>query len=1320
MTNMIKKITFLLMLFLASCLSAYAQVQIGSQTTNEKTPFYAPFGYSYSQSIYLASEINASGTITTIQWYYSGNSNLENSQQLVVYMGHTNKSAFSSETDWEPVANLTQVYVGGITTNSTPGWKTLTLNTHFQYDGISNLIVAVDENQEGIDNYNDMFYNSAVATKRSIYKYVDSPDINPASPPVAENTTFYIPNIIFGDITQACPTPLNVAVSNISSTGATLSWPLPTQDPAGGSDYYISESNIAPTTSTTPDGNVESGINTFDVSDLNPSTTYYVWVRNKCSDVLYSNWSSMASFTTNCPAVATFFEDFENVTVPDLPSCWSTILRGGNELSPLATIQTGDNGLLNGQKHAYLYSANSNPSPTSNADIILVSPELTTLNTGLYRLKFKARRNDLVGTLQIGTLNNNSDTATFTILTSEGITPTTSQYIIDFSAYSGTDTFIGFRIVPNTQGLLSSEISIDDISWELTPTCPDVEGLMVTETTSNGATVTWNLNDTDQYQIVYGPENTTNPNDLAPLTPTASLTQQIEGLDPATFYKVWVRSVCGDIYGAWNDPVIFKTACMTLSGGFYENFNQTPHQQLPDCWSKIMRGTTVSEFAWVHADEYSDLFPSPNTVVQLYNDGSNPSDDIILVSPNLSTLSLGTYRLKFHAKHGYDPASVQIGTLNGNTDSSTFTLLNNVVLSDQTTQYVVEFTNYTGTDTYIGFRLNPTDQYDAIFLDNILWEIIPSCPDVTSINVPATVADGATINWTIGGSEESWDIAIGGIDTIDPSVLPFTNYETNTANVSSLSDNTKYNVWVRSVCTGNDKGAWIGPVSFKTACLPVTTFEETFQDVTIPDLPSCWSSILRGETLAEYAEIYSQEGSYMPAETKAVVMKNLESGTDAEVILVSPSISNLSLGTYRLKFVAKSGEPVALEVGTLSSGTDSAVFSLLETVNVTPIPTEYIVEFDGYSGTDTYIGIRLNQTIQYQYMELDDIVWEPIPLCPDVTLLEKTGTTMTSVAIAWDANNADQWEVAIGDLNVTDPNSLVAVEESGTEHLFENLAPGISYNVWVRAICEASLGNGAWEGPLTVTTQCAATPVPYTQDFETAVTPNLPDCTSALNLAGAHSNWYTHYYPGNGFETATLTYQGDLYTDANAWFFTRAIHLTAGQSYTVSFRYGGASTDTFFYNNNLKVMYGSEASQNGMTLPIAEYLDFALDAPVAQTLTITPPTTGVYYFGFNVFSPNNSYFMFIDDIVIDIDLSNTGFDLKQFSYYPNPVKDILNISYIDNISSVAIYTLLGQQVMAETIDNNLAKIDMSSLAQGTYLVKVTSGNQIKNLKVIKS
>ena len=72
-----KKSTLLLFSLFSMLFQINAQVAIGSGVLeSENAPFEAYYGYSYTQTVYLASEINASGDISDIQWYYSGTSDL--------------------------------------------------------------------------------------------------------------------------------------------------------------------------------------------------------------------------------------------------------------------------------------------------------------------------------------------------------------------------------------------------------------------------------------------------------------------------------------------------------------------------------------------------------------------------------------------------------------------------------------------------------------------------------------------------------------------------------------------------------------------------------------------------------------------------------------------------------------------------------------------------------------------------------------------------------------------------------------------------------------------------------------------------------------------------------------------------------------------------------------------------------------------------------------------------------------------------------------------------------------------------------------------
>ena len=162
-----KKITLSLVFLLTMVMGGYGQVAVGEGTNvGQNLPFNPFYGYSYSQSIYLASEINATGSITSIQWYYNGSGPMTNSQNLTIYLGQTDKASFQSTMDFVGSSELTAVYTGGLPTGSTAGWKTITLTTPFAYDGTLNLVVAVDENTPGYDNSSDKFRNTAVCSAR--------------------------------------------------------------------------------------------------------------------------------------------------------------------------------------------------------------------------------------------------------------------------------------------------------------------------------------------------------------------------------------------------------------------------------------------------------------------------------------------------------------------------------------------------------------------------------------------------------------------------------------------------------------------------------------------------------------------------------------------------------------------------------------------------------------------------------------------------------------------------------------------------------------------------------------------------------------------------------------------------------------------------------------------------------------------------------------------------------------------------------------------------------------------------------------------------
>jgi hypothetical protein len=87
--------------------------------------------------------------------------------------------------------------------------------------------------------------------------------------------------------------------------------------------------------------------------------------------------------------------------------------------------------------------------------------------------------------------------------------------------------------------------------------------------------------------------------------------------------------------------------------------------------------------------------------------------------------------------------------------------------------------------------------------------------------------------------------------------------------------------------------------------------------------------------------------------------------------------------------------------------------------------------------------------------------------------------------------------------------------------------------------------------------------------------------------------------------------------------------------------------------------------------------------------------------------------------VYDASLNTIGFNDVLFTAYPNPVKDILQVSASEPIDRIEVITMLGQSVWSQTIQATASQIDLSQLPAGTYLVRATVNQQVKTLKVIK-
>lgn len=75
--------------------------------------------------------------------------------------------------------------------------------------------------------------------------------------------------------------------------------------------------------------------------------------------------------------------------------------------------------------------------------------------------------------------------------------------------------------------------------------------------------------------------------------------------------------------------------------------------------------------------------------------------------------------------------------------------------------------------------------------------------------------------------------------------------------------------------------------------------------------------------------------------------------------------------------------------------------------------------------------------------------------------------------------------------------------------------------------------------------------------------------------------------------------------------------------------------------------------------------------------------------------------------------------LANFSFYPNPAQDQLNLQANDIINEVVLYNLLGQQLLKAKPESRQTQIDVQALSVGSYIMKVVVAGNTKSFKIVK-
>lgn len=366
-----------------------------------------------------------------------------------------------------------------------------------------------------------------------------------------QDADFFIDEFVVEPI-PACDAPTALVVENITTNSADFSWQPGQTIPANGYQYFVSETNTAPTT----DGTDSS--NTTVTLALSPSTTYYAWARAICGAGNASAWVMSAVFSTLCDeGTVPYTVNIDAVTTPALPQCIVVQnVNGDNKTWQTYAAQTG----ITGKVMGYPWHG------TNDADdwFFLRGLDLTAGTS--YRIKFKYKDSGFVEKLRVSIGQNpiDADMGTELFDVTTGDDSVVVSEAIDFTVDADGIYYIGFQAHSDANQF---NLYVGEISVIITPTeevdFANVESFKVGQNAVNAIQKCQTVD-------VYAQAN--EPNATEPDGQTAGLLAwigySVEDTDPSTWPEsAWSAATYSSNAGSNNTNDEFKKSFSGLTVG---------------------------------------------------------------------------------------------------------------------------------------------------------------------------------------------------------------------------------------------------------------------------------------------------------------------------------------------------------------------------------------------------------------------------------------------------------------------------------------------------------------------------------------------------------------------------------------------------------------------------------------------------------------------------------------------------------------------------------------------------------------------------------
>ena len=995
----------------------------------------------------------------------------------------------------------------------------------------------------------------------------------------------------------SCHAPTGAAISSISINSATLSW----EDAQNSGATYIVAYGPAATFDITDATTYtrEEGIAALskELTGLNAATSYKACVKSDCGlvDGESHSWSNIVTFTTAYELP--FNEQFATTTIPADWARYSGLLSDVmSSAASLSTTTAGwnfgtGNGVFDNHAKINIYG--------SSVKYWLVTPNIC-LSQNNIQLSFDLALTSYYNTLDpVDPAQQADDKFVVLISTNDGDSWTSlrewnntgSEYVyndincsaegkriaIDLSSYYPNTVKIAFYGESTAEGG-DNNLHIDSVKIDLIPDCDKPMGLELDAVTETGASFSWDKTGEDWlYAVALASAGIPADNEFSSdnINVGENLSVAVSGLSDNTDYKFYLRPACGTIEETVNIPFQTKQLAVAVGNGWSDNFENGKNWYL-------INGSITN--AWA----YGEAAHNGAGTHALYISNDNGATNAYTVN-----VAAVVYAVKlFHFEAGKYSFSYDWKAYGEKLSSGPYDYLR-VFLVPATTALTAGTTLPSGLtattlpDGWIaldgGQALNNVSTWQTFVSDDIdieagdykvvlLWRDDTSsgsqtpaaidnffitkiaCAKPTGLAVSEFTTDGATFTWdNIDGG--AWEYAYAPASNEAPAEDDFTPVNTNSVQLSGLTDNTAYTFYLRQDCGNNEKSK-AETIPFHTKQLAVAVGDGWSDNL---ENGNNWMLINGNLT---NAWVYG-EATHNGEGTHALYISNDGGVTNAytnnlEAVVFAAKLFQFEDGKYSFSYDWKAyGESYSdyLRVALVPETVELVAATSLSGLSSTGLPTGWIAldggskqnlqtEWQSFSSADINIAAGGNYNVVFIWKDdysagtnppaaVDNISIAKIT-CAKPTDLAVSEIHTTSAKLAWTAEEGqDAWQIC---LNNDESNLLDAYSNP---FVVSTLTAATAYTAKVRAVCGGS--NSDWSNAISFASAICEDEDKMAISYE--LNDSYGDGWSGNKIQVIHKNTNT--------VIASLTIEDEEYSENGT------LNLCCGEEYSLNWVSGG-------------------------------------------------------------------------------------------------------------------------------------------------------------------